>query len=470
MKEIIPYLSLFCIMSILMSGCGGEFAGNSRQRAASGSAVSGEAVSGGVVSGEAVRSDGPKKAEKNNNSADMPLESHKYCSANCLYMADHYHDELIQYCVKTNKEKTYQIRGLLSVLFVEKDRVYYTKSLWDGELEEEEDKYRIYSMPIVPNGEGSERLLVEKEECLKDIPELSYEDSHPQMDGDSIYYTPYGSEGMRRYDRKKKNGEIVPLEYCTEVQKLKEKTILYSSRDEKDIRGVWDERTDKMIEIHLPEAEEDSWLISEAPADDGLYYSWYVNKDLARPEVRYVDFSTQETTVFVTESEIKNVLSEKVGIKENTVRRCEVQVDIVGERLYLTLFMEWAKGTCCNVEKVILSRQPGTEGELQYEEGMTECIRKYGEKMREEPENFSGYYFGDGAEDIEEICYNTATFATINEEWACLDPNAEECTDNPKYILFDYKTGKCKSVKKGMPEYYEIYYDCLWGEDYVGEG
>lgn len=232
MKKIIPFLSLFCIISVLVSGCGGEFTGNSQRgtvsgSAVSGGAVSGEAVSGRAVSGEAVRSDESEKPDKKNESANMSFESHQFCSANCLYMADCENDELIQYCVKTNKEKIYDIKGLLGLLFVERDRIYYTKSLWDGELEEEEDKYRIYSIPIASEEDGSEKPLVEKEERLEDIPELSYENFYPQMDGESIYYIPYGSRGMRRYDRKEKKGEIVPLEYCTGVQKLKEKTILY---------------------------------------------------------------------------------------------------------------------------------------------------------------------------------------------------------------------------------------------------
>ena len=54
MKKIIPFLSLFCIISVLVSGCGGEFTGNSQRGTVSGGAVSGEAVSGGVVSGDAV--------------------------------------------------------------------------------------------------------------------------------------------------------------------------------------------------------------------------------------------------------------------------------------------------------------------------------------------------------------------------------------------------------------------------------
>ena len=70
-------------------------------------------------------------------------------------MADCENDELIQYCVKTNKKKIYHIKGqLLGLLLVERDRIYYTKSLWDGELEEEEDKYRIYSIPLVSDEAG----------------------------------------------------------------------------------------------------------------------------------------------------------------------------------------------------------------------------------------------------------------------------------------------------------------------------
>ncbi len=472
MKKLVPYLnlSLFCIISVLVSGCGGEFTGNSQRGTVSESAVSGEAVSGRAVSGEAVRPEGTEKQDKKNESANTSLESHQFCSANCLYMADCENDELIQYCVKTNKKKIYHIKGqLLGLLLVERDRIYYTKSLWDGELEEEEDKYRIYSIPLVSDEDGSETPILEKEECLEDIPELSY-DSYPQMDGDSIYYIPYGSRGMWRYDRKQKKGEIVPLEYCTGVQTLKEKTILYGHEDDRDTIGVWDIKTDKMIHIPLPEMDEDD-RDSETLADDGLYYSSYTNGDPVWGEVNRVDFSTQEMKVFVTEREIKNVLSEKAGMKKNSLKGCEVDLKAVGNRLYLILFLEWTEGTCWNAQDVILSRELGTEGELQYEEELTECIRKYGKK-RGEPKKFDDYTFGIHAgetEGIEELCYNAASFAAIEEERAYLNPDTYqylEPEDEKYFLLFDRKTGKSKLIEEGMPEYYEYYYDRVWKEDF----
>lgn len=472
MKKIIPFLSLFCIISVLVSGCGGEFTGNSQRGTVSGSAVSGEAVSGGAVSGEAVRPEGTEKPDKKNESANMSLESHQFCSANCLYMADHGNDELIQYCVKTNKEKIYDIKGLLGLLLVEKDRIYYTKSLWDGELEEEEDKYRIYSIPIASDEDGSETPILEKEECLKDIPELSYNNSYPQMDGESIYYIPYGSEGMVRYDRKEKKGEIVPLEYCTGVQKLKEKTILYSQKDDTEILGAWDIKTDKMIHIPLPETEEDDYESSAVFTDDGLYYSWPSNDDPRWEEVKCLDFSTQDGTTFVTGQEIKNVVSEKAGIKENSLKSYSVYLDVVGNRLYLTLSPEWTEGTCWNVQDVILSRELGTEGELKYEDELTEFIRKYGKTRRGEPKKFDEFTFGERAEEtegIEKLCYNAASFAAIEEERAYLNPDTDKFLDDEKYILFDRKTGKSKRIQEGMPEYYEYYYDRLWKEDFNDE-
>lgn len=475
MKKIIPFLSLFCIISVLVSGCGGEFTGNSQRgtvsgSAVSGGAVSGEAVSGRAVSGEAVRSDESEKLDKKNESANMSFESYQFCSANCLYMADCENDELIQYCVKTNKEKIYDIKGLLGLLFVERDRIYYTKSLWDGELEEEEDKYRIYSIPIASDEDGSEKPLVEKEERLEGIPELSYENFYPQMDGESIYYIPYGSRGMRRYDRKEKKGEIVPLEYCTGVQKLKEKTILYGHEDDRDTIGVWDIKTDKMIHITLPEMDEDD-RDSEAFTDEGLYYSSYTNGDPEWGEVNRVDFSTQEMTIFVTEREIKNVLSEKAGIKENSLKGCEVDLKVAGNRLYLILFLEWTEETCWNAQEVILSRELGTEGELQYEDELTECIHKFGKKRREKPKKFGNYTFGMNAQEtegIDALCYTAAAFIAIEEERAYLNPDTDQYLEleDEKYILLDRKTGKSKLIEEGMPEYYEYYYDRVWEEDF----
>lgn len=472
MKKIISYLGLLCIMSVLVSGCGGEFAEDPQWQAATGSAVSGEAVSGDSVSGEAVRPDGTEKSGKEKDSTDMPLEDHQFCSANCLYMADSDKNELIQYCIKTGKEKSYEVKGLLGVLLVEKDKIYYTKSFWDGENEdgEPEDQYRICSMPIVSGEDGLEKPLVQKEERLEDIPPLSYE-NYPLMDEESIYYIPYGSQGMIQYDRKEKKGEAVPLEYCTGVEKRKEKTIFYSDTDDEDIIGVLDKKTDQMITIQLPEEIWD-WDSADSvivPADDGLYYSWYLKGDPGWPEVKRVDFSTQDTTTFVTEREIKSVLEEKAGIKENSVRECAMDLEVVGERLYLTLYLEWTKGACWNVQDVILSRELGTEGKLQYEEGLTECIRKYGKTRRGEPKKFNDYTFGAKAKEeggIEEICYNAGFYAAIGEERAYLNPGTMEFLDGEKYILFDRKTGKGKPVKKGMPEYYELYYDRVWEEDY----
>ena len=131
-KKLISYLSLFCILSVLVSGCSRQSAGNLRKVA------SGGTTSGSSVSGEAVRSDGTGKSGEKKDSVGVPLEEHQFCSANCLYMADTDNQQLIQYCIKTNQEKTYEVKGILGLLLVEEDRIYYTKSFWNGENDEEE--------------------------------------------------------------------------------------------------------------------------------------------------------------------------------------------------------------------------------------------------------------------------------------------------------------------------------------------
>ena len=54
MKKKIGYILCVFLAACFFAGCGGEFAGLSREEAASGGAVSGGAVSEGAVSGGAV--------------------------------------------------------------------------------------------------------------------------------------------------------------------------------------------------------------------------------------------------------------------------------------------------------------------------------------------------------------------------------------------------------------------------------
>lgn len=476
MKKIISYLNLLCIMAVLLSGCGGEFAENSQWGAASGSAVSGDAVSGSSVSGEAVRSDETERSGKKKDSADMPLEDHQFCSANCLYMADDDQGQLIQYCVKTNQEKIYEVEGILGLLLVEEDRIYYTKSFWNGENDDEEpeDLYRVCSMPIVSEEDGSEKPLVEKEERLSWVPDLgiSYEYFYPEIDEESFYYMPYGSGEMIQYDRKTKEKKTVPVSpYYYNLYNKKAKWVCFFKENTVE---AWNRKTDEVTNIELPESEDFECESDFTFSEDAIYYSWYQNGDLGRPEIKHVDFSTKVEKMFITEQEIKSVLSGQVGIKESAVQACEVELSMVGDCLYLTLDLEWTKGRCWNIQEVVLSRELRQGSELQYEKELTECVQKYGKIKKGELKKFDAFTFCDRAKEaggIDQICHNTGSFVSFREDRAYLNPGdseeIEEETEGEEYIMIDRKTGKCKLVKRGMPEYYEFYYDRVWEEDYA---
>ncbi len=472
MKKIIAYLNLLCIMGVLLSGCGGEFAENSQWGAASGSAVSGDAVSASSVSGEAVRSDGTERTGKKKDSADMPLEDHQFCSANCLYMADNDHGQLIQYCVKTNKEKIYEVEGILGLLLVEKDRIYYTKSFWDGENDDEEpeDLYRVCSMPIVSEEDGSEKPLVEKEERLSWVPDLgiSYEYFYPEMDEEAFYYMPYGSGGMIRYDRRTKEKETVPVSpYYYNLYNKQAEWVCFFKENTVE---AWNRKTDKVTSIELPESEDSECESDFAFSEDAIYYSWYQNEDLGRPEIKCVDLSTKVEKSFITEQEIKSVLSGQAGIKESAVLACDVELSMVGDCLYLTLDLEWTKGRCWNIQEVVLSRELRQGSKLQYEKELTECVQKYGKIIKGDLKKLAGHTSSGSViagVRIDQICHNTGLFVSFREDRAYLDPGDSGEIEEEEYIMIDRKTGKSKLVKRGMLEYYEFYYDRVWEEDYA---
>ncbi len=464
MKKTISYLSLFCILSVLVSGCSRQSAGNQREMA------SGGTTSGSSVSGEAARSDGTEESGERKDSADIPLEEHPFCSANCLYMADTDNQQLIQYCVKTNQEKTYEVKGILGLLLVEEDRIYYTKSFWNGENDEEEpeDLYRVCSIPVVSKKDGLEEPLVEREERLFGEPDIGsdYDYFYPVMDNDSLYYMPYDSDQLIRYDRHTKQKETVPVVpyFFGSLYPMRSERVCFF---QKNSINVWNRKTDEMTNIDLP--KNDDYEIDFTFDEEYIYFSSYQAGVPEKPDIKRVNISSKEEETFVTGREIADIISEKAGIKVSSLKRCEADLEVVGERLYLILSLEWIEGTCYKIQDVIVSRGLKAEDKLQYEEELTECIRKYGKTKRGEPKKFNNFTFGSRAQEergIKEICYNMSFFSAIEEEKAYLNPNTEEFFDGEKYILLNRKTGKCKQVKKGMPEYYEFYYDRVWEEDY----
>lgn len=455
--KILSVVLVLVVGAVLLSGCGGIFANKSQWGA----------VSGSAVSGSAVLFDRADESEKKNKSSRMSFEDHQFCSANCVYMADDDNQKLIQFSVKTNQEKTYRVEGLIGLLLVEKDRIYYTKSFWNGENDEEEpeDLFRVCSMPIVSEADGSEKPLVEKEERLEYIPDLgiSYDNFYPEMDEESFYYMPYDSGELIRYDRKAGYKEIVPVPpgYYGYLYNKQEKWICFFEEDIVDTLGVWNRKTNKVTEIKLQDPEGDDCESSFAFHEDAVYYSWYRNGDQKQPEVKCVDLSTKTTSIFVTEQEIKSVLFKKAGIKETSVRSCDMELTVAGNRLYLTLFLKWNKGRCLHIQEMVLSRELKQGSELKYEKELTECVQKHGKIERGALKKFDNYSFYDDvkkAGGIDEICYNQGSFVFFGEERAYLNWNPDEI-DNEEYIMVDRKTGKCKRVKKGMPEYYELYYD-----------
>ncbi len=458
MKKHWRSISILCVITVLLSGCG-----NSVENLTSQSVTSGNAVSG-----EAVLFDETKKG------ADSSLENHTYCSKNCLYLADDEKDELIQISVRTNKKKTFEVPGLLSILRVENDRIFYTKSFWNGDDDVDyEDRYWICHMPIVSDGEGAEKPVVGKEERLEDIPGCSYDNRHPCMDEDSVYYVPYDASGkLLCYDWKRKKKETVPVKpyFYGNIYRFGGKVYFVTNRSEEAFVEVWNRGTDQVTRIDLPEPEGEDLERTVIAGRDAVYYSWYPEGDKKRIELRQMDLSAQQAASFVTEEEIKNLLSGEAGIREDAIRNCDMDLDIVGERLYLTLSLEWTEGSCWHIQDVILSRGLRQGDTLQYEPGLSECMQKYGKKEQGGLKKFRNYLYYDRAKSekgITEIQYNTGKFQSLGEEKAYLRQDADD-VEGERYRLFDCRTGKSKLVEKGMPEYYEYYYDHLWTDDYCG--
>lgn len=462
MKKVLSYLGILCIVSIGISACGSQPA---EQLASTNFA------SGNAVSGESAGSDGTEKTGEQEDFTDVNLEEHQFCSENFLYLADDDNDKLIQVSINENKKKKYEIEGLLGLLLVEKDRIYYTKSYWNGDDEEEpEDRYWICSVPIVSQ-EGTEKPLVEKEERLEYIRGSSYESFfYPVMDEESIYYTPYESSGeLIRYDRKQNREEVVPIQpyYHGSIHQFGMKVLF--DRDESI--EIWDRETNEVREIAVP--KQDAEYGQETVTENALYYSWYSEEDPRRPEVKRIDFATEKTTDFVTEQEIINMISEEAGISESAIRGCDIYFDVVGECLYLMITVEWVEGSCWNVQDVILSRELGRDAELQYEKELTECVLKYSTTEKGKLKELKDYVFYDNAKSeggIEEICWRAASYAFFGKSKVYIVKNFGKFSmidaEKISYISFDRETGAQKEVKPGMPEHYELYCDNLWEEDY----
>ena len=442
MKKIL-YIMCMCVLALgLLSGCGGEFveemeAGEDASRALTGSAVSehnvsGPAVSGQSVSGQAIQTDGEEADSAREDSRGV-FDS-RYCTEQ-YYYTSLYDDNkegsyIVQISLETGNEKQIGVKELDRLVYVEKDALYYTRS-----VDDEEEYYGLWRLPIERREDGTEKLNLDRTEQVKGLDDIYYEDDAIYMDDQYIIYS--GLKGNEEdtdvicYDRESGRKESLPasdrgqdcLEYDIES--------IYRRNDRIDLvttDGIvtWDVRTGD-VTVCGDDVLDDEDLVS---TEDVCFYT----KGDDQLAILRIDMKTKEKTDFVKEEELLATLEKEVGISKKQMDKKGSWVYSVyydEHHLYMELRVSYEKEGKNGFQNIILSREDAEGASLQYEKGLTEYL-----------------WDGNGTKDL-------------NTEWGFLSSNAScyGISRGRAYIkwwseddrvwddiIYDLKTGKTRPV------------------------
>lgn len=159
---ILPVLSAV----IILSGCGGEERGNGDREKRAGRAVSGTAVSGSAVSGSAVSDSVVSGSAVSGVAVSGQEADPKLPCGNDRNIYEEGDGVLIQRRLDGTLVKTWKVKKLYNLLYVDDEYVYYSNSYYPDDDGDEEPCSDVYAIPIRTGGDGNDVLMTERTEKI----------------------------------------------------------------------------------------------------------------------------------------------------------------------------------------------------------------------------------------------------------------------------------------------------------------
>lgn len=443
------------LLTGLLSGCGGEYAGGSGE-------IGG--VSGGAVSGQAVS--GPAVSE--NRSEEKKLQ---WCNDTNLYYYEYDDDEnfiIVERNKEDGSERKFTVKDGNGILYVDNEWIYYIRSLWrNGENEGDQ----FWRAPMATKGGichadwKREESILEEEDGIDGVRKGN--DWIFCNDRWIAYVT--GKGEYRQYDMKEK--KMVP-------QTVQAAEKFDARMSQGNARGAivdfventyWlDGSTGKLVPFKNQAKEDEKvshdayFILNEGIAmTDFCRYDENDNYVFLGTGIDFYHYPDENHTKGWTEqlvsTEEEKTLLEKEGFLKymedeeswyNTVR-----IFARGQTIYQEIEFRGKEDGVVYKDMVMLSYRLGQKGSLQVDRALTEAMRN-----PEDNQKVFCKIWGNAGGSGKARFFSNGLCVYMTERYAFLI-QSDEKTEEWQLVSYEFDSGKTKVLDKEDEEWYLLYED-----------
>lgn len=422
--------TLFCLLlvSVFVSGCGGNVGKTGDGKATSGSAVSDHATSGSAASGNAVN-------------AREEVQKHRFATDTNFYLPYGFDGidraEGFTMCQRedVSKKEDVKIDRFASLIYVTGEGVYYLKT--DNTL---------WRMPIEKNAEGTDRVKQGSEEKILEEKDGIIADNGCYVNDSCIVYTTYGGNAVK-YDRETGKKSIHPLDWnIASLSYINERCLIISNMYIGYIH--WDLKEDTWT-LFLEDADTEDDPIA---VNGDLYFYVRIPSDGEEEEVRVYDAKRKEDKSFVSGSQLDSVCKAYVKELGGEYQYSAIwQIFSYGNKFYVEMQVDWHKDNTYWMRYVTLCADLKGKQKFYVAQDWMDFKKK----------NSQDETIHEKVDGCKKVVYNASSgiciangkvimFLGDADDFACYDPVK--------------KTGK--RITEKNKEYYFPYYDTSYGEVY----
>lgn len=419
------------LIIVMLSGCGGNVAGENR----AGVDKAQTGVSETAVSGQAADVQNGRRAD-----------TYKYCTENYLYRK--YKHGVIQCRLDGTEEKKVPVRknwgNEADIIEIKDGWLYYSDSDWDNYAEV------IARIPIRTEADDTETLNVDATEALlKDE-----DDSNVYMKIDAPYII-YMGERPIRYNWESGEKKVLAEQNMQQeefwrnswISVCSDKNAYISVFDRGLYRLNWN--TEELVKIGEYPVSGDA--ITIFVGDRYLIYSPYKDGSIGI-DIWMYDETEDRGECLVSEEQVAQMIQKEKGL------RLGEDIDLLdctdlfydNNRLYLQIQMNWWEDNKYHVECLMFSRELTADALPRYEKELTECISRTDTVKKE---MWSGTHAGK----------EYPVYVKRSRCWQMAGGKAffifQDKSGKKKLGCFDLSTGGFKIPAKNESEYYMIYYN-----------
>lgn len=450
MKKGKVLISLLFASCLGISGCGGEYAGV--ERSASSGEVRESTVSGKAVSGSAVQDEAVKEAKKLRYSSDT----------NSYY--EQMDDEDICGIMQIRRDGTHEKRILTApdeeyscgVEYVDENWLYYTLDGNEGCV--------LYRVPMGKDAYGYDEVRVSEAEELN-------RDSHMRAacwsSRDVIYENGRGKIVRYDFQNKRRSGEWSFSEFGEEeviefdFSRLNGSIIAYAQP-----AGIYVLAGDDASWIKCSKSRT-GYAHNIVQSENSVFSAedTFTQKD-AEKDIHIWKCDGTSVQSFITGDQMKQVIREAKGIKEDAIENCElISMYAHAGRLYVQIELCWDEEDIFRVEYLMFS-QGENETELRYE---TELVTAMQDLVKDRTGKWE--VWNPDTHTREQVCrehviVNDARCITIVDGNAYLSLYDYE-KDSGRLGCYELDTGKFYLITKEEAERSQLEYLAEDMEDYL---